>query len=81
MNIARIVNGTVINIEVAGQGWIDAQDDPTAFVPYPDAAPAVIGAAWDGKAFTSADAVAYERGKADGATELLGRGGEVTEAL
>ena len=53
MNIARIADGTVINIEVADQEWIDAQDDPTAFVPYTDEAPARIGDLWDGHAFTS----------------------------
>jgi len=43
MNIARIVNGVVVNIEVADQKWIDAQDDPAAFVPYDEATPAAIG--------------------------------------
>lgn len=84
MNIARVVDGTVVNVEVADQEWIDAQDDPgVTFVPYEDDAPAVIGASWDGKEFNpSADpiALAYERGKADGATQLLGGGGQVTEA-
>ena len=53
MNIARIKDGTVINIEVAGQEWIDAQDDPSAFVPYADDAPARIGDRWDGQAFST----------------------------
>jgi hypothetical protein len=78
MNVARIIDGTVVNIEVAEQSWIDAQDDPNVtFVPYTDDAPTVIGATWDGKAFTAPDpgpdpiAAAYERGKVDGAAELL----------
>jgi hypothetical protein len=52
MNIARISNGIVINIEVADQEWIDAQEDPAVvFVAYSDDAPAFIGAAWDGTVF------------------------------
>jgi hypothetical protein len=71
MNIARIVNGTVINIESASQEWIDAQDDPdVTLVAYTDHAPAGIGATWDGKAFT-APVDDYARGKADGAAEQV----------
>jgi len=52
MNIARIINGTVVNIEVADQEWLDAQDDPdVTFVPYGDEAPAYIGGTWDGTTF------------------------------
>ena len=52
MNIARIADGTVINIEVADQEWLDAQDDPAVlFVPYTDDAPARIGDTWDGTNF------------------------------
>lgn len=77
MNIARVVDGTVVNIEVTSQEWIDAQDDPAVtFIPYTDDAPASIGGAWDGKAFTAPDtadpiAAAYERGKVDGAAEQV----------
>jgi hypothetical protein len=77
MNITRIIDGTVINIEKADQEWIDGQDDPAAFVAYTDDAPAIIGATWDGKAFTPPDrgpdpvAAAYERGKVDGAAEQV----------
>ena len=53
MNIARIVDGTVVNIEIASQEWLAAQDDPSVtFVPYTDDAPAYIGGTWDGTAFT-----------------------------
>lgn len=51
MNIARIDNGTVINIEVATEEWLDAQEDRSIFVPYTDEAPARIGDTWDGHAF------------------------------
>jgi hypothetical protein len=52
MNIARIIDGTVVNIEVASQEWLDAQTDPgVALVPYTDAAPAYIGGTWDGATF------------------------------
>lgn len=53
MNIARIKDGLVINIEVADQEWLDAQGDPDAFVPYTDESPARIGDHWDGQAFAA----------------------------
>ena len=78
MNIARIIDGIVVNIEVADQEWLDAQDDPdVTFVPFTDAEPAAMGGTWDGTVFAAPDVapdpvtVAYERGKADGAAELL----------
>jgi hypothetical protein len=52
MNIARVVDGYVVNIEVADQEWIDAQDDPAVtFVPYIDDKPAYVGGTWDGTQF------------------------------
>jgi len=52
MNIARISNGIVINIEVADQEWLDAQDQTdVTFIPYTEEAPARIGDTWDGTVF------------------------------
>ena len=53
MNIARVVDGYVVNIEIADQEWLDAQDDPSLFVPYTDDAPARIGDTWDGTNFVT----------------------------
>lgn len=48
MNIARIRNGIVINIEVADQEWIDANQgtDGCTFVEYTNEQPAHIGFGW-----------------------------------
>jgi hypothetical protein len=86
VNIARVIDGIVVNIEVASQEWLDAQDDPgIVFVPYTDADPAPTGGTWDGKTFTAPDAdpivPAYERGKADGASELLSMQANVAQEL
>ena len=52
MNIARISNGIVINIEVADQEWLDAKDQTeVSFIPYTEDAPARIGDTWDGTVF------------------------------
>lgn len=49
--IARIdkATGTVVNVEMAEQEWLDAHaDDPDyLFVPYTDAEPAIIGLGYD----------------------------------
>lgn len=49
MNIARIVNGLVVNIEIADQEWIDANQgvDGCTFVPYTDVNVAHIGLGWN----------------------------------
>ena len=47
MNFARVENNVVINIEVADQQWVDAQPDPTIFIPYSDSNPASIGCIYD----------------------------------
>jgi hypothetical protein len=50
MDIARIVDGVVANLEVASLEWIEANADPegrTVFVPYTADNPAVIGLGWD----------------------------------
>lgn len=49
MNIARIVNGLVVNIEIADQEWIDANQgvDGCTFVPYTDSNVAYIGLGWN----------------------------------
>lgn len=48
MNIARIADGIVINIEVADASWIAQNDgvDGLRFIPYTDEQPAWIGLAW-----------------------------------
>lgn len=49
--IARIdkATGTVVNVEMAEQEWVDAHaDDPDfVFVPYTAGNPAVVGLGWD----------------------------------
>lgn len=52
MNIARIKDGVVVNIEVASQEWIDANQgvDGFTFAPYTDAEPVITGAAYDADA-------------------------------
>ena len=48
MNIARIIDGTVVNVEVASQEWLDGQSMPgVEFVPYTAANPACIGYPYD----------------------------------
>ena len=51
MNIAHIENGTVVNIEVASQEWLDehAHDAGVTYVPYTDDQPdpPQIGLGWD----------------------------------
>lgn len=48
LRIARIVGGTVVNIEMASQDWLDAQDDPAVtFVLDNPAAPAFVGLGYD----------------------------------
>lgn len=48
MNIARIRDGVVTNVEVADQEWIDSNQDAGGFhfEPYTDEQPAHIGLAW-----------------------------------
>lgn len=50
MKVARVdrESGTIVNIEIADQAWVDANaDDPTfLFVPYTDE-PVIIGGAYD----------------------------------
>lgn len=45
MDIARIKDGVVVNIEVADQDWLDAHagDPEFTFVPYTPDAPARVG--------------------------------------
>jgi len=45
--IARIVDGVVVNIEMAYPDWIEQQADPAKFVTYADEAPARIGDTYD----------------------------------
>ena len=89
MNIARVVDGIVVNIEVASQEWVAAQDDPgVAFIEYTDANPAHIGLAFDSKTgvfaqpehFPDAVAIAYELGKAHGAAEQAALQALITQA-
>lgn len=49
MNIARIEDGIVVNIEVADAEWLDAQTPPpgVALVPYTPDNPAFIGLGYD----------------------------------
>jgi hypothetical protein len=47
MNIARIIDGIVENIEVADQEWLDIhQHANCVLVPYEDDNPAYIGLRW-----------------------------------
>lgn len=48
MNVARIKDGIVINIEVADQSWVDANQgvDGCTFVPYTPDDPAALGRAY-----------------------------------
>lgn len=49
MNIARVINGVVVNIEVADQAWILANtpsSDGAIFVEIPEAGTAHIGLGW-----------------------------------
>ena len=50
MNIARVIDGIVINLEVADQEWIDANTpspDGAIFVPIPDWTTGYIGLGWN----------------------------------
>lgn len=48
MNLARVTDGIVVNIESAPDDWSGSQpDDGSLFVPYTDDAPARIGLAYD----------------------------------
>lgn len=50
MNIARVIDGIVVNLEVADQEWIDANtpsSDGAIFVPIPDWNPGHIGLGWN----------------------------------
>lgn len=49
LTIARIKDGVVINIEVASQEWIDANQgiDGCTFVPYTPEQPAALGHGYD----------------------------------
>jgi hypothetical protein len=50
MNIARVIDGIVVNLEVADQEWIDANTpsaDGAVFVPVPDSVRGHIGLGWD----------------------------------
>jgi len=55
VKFARIRDGHVVNIEVAGQEWLDAYDGPDAVVPFTDGA--YPGARWDGSTFSDPSAV------------------------
>lgn len=47
MNIARIKDGTVINIEIADDEWTEqADDDEVTFIAYDDTNPAFVGLSW-----------------------------------
>lgn len=49
MNVARILNGIVINIEVADQEWFEANSvgsDGSILIPYTNEQPAYIGLSW-----------------------------------
>lgn len=49
MNIAKVIDGKVVNIEVASQEWIDANypnADGAIFVPIKDSETAHIGLSW-----------------------------------
>ena len=63
MDIARIVNGLVVNIEIADQEWIDANQgiDGFTFVAYTDANVAHIGLGWnEADGFEQPSSVLYE---------------------
>lgn len=50
MNIARVIDGVVVNLEVADQGWIDANTpspDGAVFVQINDWETAHMGLRWD----------------------------------
>ena len=50
MDIARIVDGVIVNIEVADVAWIEANTDPTGrtlFVPFDVDNPAIVGLGWE----------------------------------
>ena len=48
LRIARIIDGIVVNVEMASQDWLDAQDDPTVtFVEDDPAGSACIGLGYD----------------------------------
>lgn len=54
LTVARVekLTGRVINIEVATQSWVDAQNDPALlFITYTNDAPAMIGGTWNGTIF------------------------------
>ena len=53
MNIARVKDGVVINIEIADETWVAANQgiDGYEFVPYDAASPAAPGYLWDGATF------------------------------
>tara|TARA_B110000858_G_scaffold90866_1_gene105034 strand:- start:187 stop:480 length:294 start_codon:yes stop_codon:yes gene_type:complete len=49
MNIARVIDGVVVNLEVADAEWIDANTpspDGAIFTPIPDGNPGHIGLGW-----------------------------------
>lgn len=47
MNIARVKNGLIVNIEVADQQWIDAQPvGEFEFIPYTEGDLVVVGDAY-----------------------------------
>ena len=48
MNIARIEAGTVINLEIASEGWVTRNESDPAFefIPYDETNPAYIGLGW-----------------------------------
>jgi hypothetical protein len=49
MNVARIIDGIVVNIEVADPAWIASNDDVDGvrIIPYTDEQPAYIGLGWN----------------------------------
>lgn len=47
MNIARIRNGIVVNIEVGDEQWIETATGDDVLVPYTDEQPARVGLGWE----------------------------------
>lgn len=46
MNIGRIRNGVVVNIEIVDEQWVDDGSSDDVLIPYTDEQPAFIGLGW-----------------------------------